>query len=146
MSEKPLHVRVAEALGYPSGAAPCDGSDWHFDSRMGSGSAFNAAFSTVWRDVFDYGDRWRCPHELNTIPRYDTSWQATGPLIERFRLLLRPLDDGGYMAEHYRGGVLIVARPGDTPCLAVCWLLLALADKFDISAAGKLPGGERGEG
>lgn len=88
MSEKPLHVQVAEALG--------------------------------WTETFGYPKR------------FDTDWAVTGPLIERFRLSLRPLDDGGYMAEHYRGGVLIVARPGDTPCLAVCWLLLALAGKFDL--------------
>lgn len=112
MSDKPLHVRVAEALGTHRG---------------------------IYHNEGEY-DFWGCESCGCACPRYDTDWRATGPLIERFRLFLRPLDDGGYMAEHYCGGVLIAARPGDTPCLAVCWVLLALADKFDLSEAGMLRG------
>jgi hypothetical protein len=107
LSDKPLHVRVAEALGWtPSGS-----------------------INGVW---------WGNPHDENApghyaIPRYDTDWSATGPLIERYGITLDHQDDDGTLPDYWRA-----KRPGFTaetghPLIAVCYLILALHE------AGKLP-------
>lgn len=60
-NEKPLHVRVAEALGMecvPRGGAPGMMSYVYIDARL--------------------------QYLEGNCPRYDTDWSATGPLVERF--------------------------------------------------------------
>jgi hypothetical protein len=61
------------------------------------------------------------------MTRYDTSWQATGPLIERFGIELSKRNEWG------AGGLLLGWTWADTPLLAACLHILAL------SAAGRLP-------
>ena len=138
MSDKPLHVRVAEALGCKPGSDP----------------------QRPWKD------EWKCPcageqhteHGLHPpccddwederlIARYDLDWDATGPLIQRFGISLVVPDDynpeksaGAYIAgtggaHGWDDGSVIMAdeAAGETPLVAVCNLILALA------SAGKLP-------
>lgn len=75
---KPLHVQVAEALGWtdiqslgPRNYGPRDhlhGTDLWVGLRPGvPGACFEP------------------------IPRYDTSWADTGPLIERYQMEISPL-------------------------------------------------------
>jgi hypothetical protein len=117
--EKPLHVQVAEALGWEhlrdDGGWRGDGPNW----RDGGGV-------------------------IGMVPRYDTDWAATGPLIEKYRLFVgRYADwshDGRWYAmqtvagypESMPGKDERLERTGTTPLEAVCHLILAL------KAAGKL--------
>jgi hypothetical protein len=101
---RPLHVRVAEALGMK----PADMN------------LFPAGY------VDSYAD----------IPRYDTDWSATGPLIEKYGICL---DKGPDWAAFPREPFIFsddVERPcvvhAATPLIAVCFLILALKE------AGKL--------
>lgn len=109
----PLHVRVAEALG----VVICD--RWmQIDFDPWNGATY----------------RQNCQHP-NCVPsqrppRYDTDWAATGPLIERFADSLRATAYG-WIADA-RPGLGPWDGEGETPLVAVCNLILALA------AAGKL--------
>lgn len=133
----PLHVRVAEALGW------------------------------TWKLTWNQGARFFCPptydriHDIHPenykdadgpvpqatdayryVPRYDTDWSATGPLIERLEILIakKPGDESeGWMA---MAGVTWDGHPyvsehaedhwGETPLQAVCYLIL------ELHKAGKL--------
>lgn len=121
--EKPLHVRVAEALG-------C--TETYYDDHP---------YVPGWRGKPADGHG-GSPH----VPRYDTDWSATGPLIERYGISVTMDDDDassvgwlagtfeyvcgsdGYHAYMDRG-----YATGETPLIAVCNLILALKE------AGKLP-------
>jgi hypothetical protein len=120
--DKPLHVRVALALGctpsqdYASKRWLCGDSD--------DGPACNFCTSG--------SDSW--------IPRFDTDWSATGPLIHEYKLGVEPdgnrwnaftelvhlptgrVEDepygGAWQYEHY--------VTADSPLKAVCLLLLEL--------------------
>lgn len=112
--EKPLHVRVAEALGWTdcTPTAEVEADDWEGVRPNPCG----ACGDTDWRP----------------IPLYDTDWSATGPLIQRFKIGLECTPGGHWEADTYEYlGVL--GRSGDTPLIAACNLLLAL------HAAGRLP-------
>lgn len=117
MTDKPLHVRVAEALG--------------------------------WRDLtlwLPSKDLWTGRHPLGMeaeVPHYDTSWEATGPLIEKYGIaLVREEMFGKTWWEAYAGlhlgcdGAEWSMRADgecDTALQAVCNLILSLAE------AGRLP-------
>jgi hypothetical protein len=122
--EKPLHVRVAESLG----CKPLFG---------------RPLYSTI-----PYPEDWRCgcldtktndpteEHDDTTeghcdlgIKRYDTDWSATGPIIERFGISLRR-EASGWDA---RVDNMLATDHNETPLLAVCHLIIALAE------AGRLP-------
>jgi len=116
---KPLHVRVAEALGW---STPRSIGNWMIpgepDNYVGRPP------SNVLIGSSGYA----------AIPRYDTDWSATGPLIERLRLDLQhgwDPDEPAWTA--YAEKLSTMEAYGSTPLLAVCNLILAL------SAAGKLP-------
>jgi hypothetical protein len=68
-------------------------------------------------------------------PRYDTSWSATGPLIEKYEIGIDKRE-AGWCATSVEPDFSCVHRAdpefADTPLIAVCHLLLAL------KAAGKL--------
>lgn len=107
---KPLHVRVAEALGW---GLTADGASWI--SPPPSEGRYDAAAC---------GD--------SIPPRYDTDWSATGPLIEKCKMWIAPFDDRGY--GHWTAKTATQDMPEGHPTilLAVCHLILALKE------AGKL--------
>lgn len=111
MSEKPLHVRVAEALGQSA----------RWASGLTNESGWYYASGTQYRDH---------------VPRYDTDWSATGPLIEKYAVHVEP--DACHPPQwlafvlHEGEQFTVSEGPGDTPLVAVCNLLLALKE------AGKL--------
>jgi hypothetical protein len=121
VSEKPLHVQVAEALGWTDlrpqtwdiGGTKYVRDEW-------GGILFDKPGDTV-------------PRVWGRVPRYDTDWSATGPLIEKYGINLtgpRPWDA---CRGHDREGFHDEPNgEGPTPLIAVCNLLLAL------KAAGKL--------
>jgi hypothetical protein len=117
--EKPLHVRVAEALGTchvlgpvvrQAGWGPIRRCIVHPDEN------YDYDFTT------DYEGRVLASH-------YDTEWSVTGPLIEQYGISVFQYSDGVWeaTAESRVGG------NGEIPLVAVCNLILAL------HAAGKLP-------
>jgi hypothetical protein len=118
--DKPLHVRVAEVLGFGH-VGLCSWGDWHF--TLGSGALFRPDFTDLskacaWEEL----DGPRCEHGERYIPRFDTSWSATGPLIERFGINLAFLNDNAWEASRYNGDDPCEGR---TPLLAVCNLIVA---------------------
>ena len=107
--EKPLHVQVAEALGWQD-TYPADSED-----------GWLGFAPKPWAKHPPW-------HIWMTVPRFDTDWSATGPLIERLDIAMWPQSDG-WAAE-----VKLETRAiGATPLIAVCNLILAL------HASGKLP-------
>lgn len=124
--EKPLHVRVAEALGW---TGTVQAGEW-----TGEG---------YWIGAMPPTETGHVRHGVD-VPRYDTDWSATGPLIEKHRVSLVAYSDGaweavnGHSSETYSrpgGGENVHLKHlgiGATPLLAVCNLLLALHE------AGKL--------
>ena len=121
MTEKPLHVQVAEALGWTD--ISCAGPK-PILSLPGKGASLWGGLPPGFdpRDAFFRGDA-----VLSGIPRYDTDWSATGPLIERLGIATWPQSEG--WAAELR---LEDRATGPTPLIAVCNLILAL------HAAGKL--------
>lgn len=133
ISERPLHVKVAEALGYTK--VKREGASWY-------GRPYPA--DQFWAGL-DLKGGWY------GVPRYDTDWSATGPLIKEYEIIIMPTNNeresGPWVAfqwwdrEFFRydepdwlvldGSGKVYAGP--TPLVAVCNLLLAL------HAAGKLP-------
>lgn len=134
---RPLHVRVAEALGWtdlapmdnprpPHGqGCPChsDWEGWHA-GYLGPG--------TLTPRPSGQG--------LHPVSRYDTDWSATGPLIEQYGITLirvpapwmlgRP---DGQPWEAYRDDIKMF---GETALLAACRLIVALhsAGKLQVAA------------
>jgi hypothetical protein len=122
--EKPLHVKVAEALGWTL--------------------AFDSAYEHGWfarppaNSGFRFGEE-DTPNSCYFIPRYDLDWSATGPLIEKYGIATARYQAGAdwwasrWSRADIRDPIPPVKGIGPTPLIAVCNLLLAL------SAAGKLP-------
>jgi hypothetical protein len=121
-TDKPLHVRVAVALGML--CEPC--------SSDGGCPEWTEIPSTDWGEDCQNGH----------IPRYDTDWSATGPLIEKFGITVTPGSCLGLFKSPWVAARNFVAEcdgwaseedaAGPTPHLAICNLILAL------KAAGKL--------
>lgn len=106
--DKPLHVQVAEALGRKVELIE---GDWYVGKVSPTRSAL--------------------------VPRYDTSWCATGPLIAKYGIELFTLWPGDRGQDGFRWGAQTGAdnrspehhermAEGPTPLLAVCILLLQL--------------------
>jgi hypothetical protein len=130
--DKPLHVRVAEVV---------EGHEYYLSPYV--------VINGERRDVptWFYRADWCSPdnppagwYAGSSPVRYDTDWAATGPLIERLKAHLF-YDEEEELAERW----CVLPREDDddvdrfysgpTPLLAVCALILALAE------AGKLPRG-----
>lgn len=126
MSERPLHVRVAEAIGWTRCRLD------HADVWIGMAPGY---------DDYAYN-----------VPRYDTDWSVTGPLIERLRFGIdgpagredpawaSPPREGDPALSTWQAWTCsaetaweIETAEGSSPLDAVCNLILAL------HAAGKLP-------
>lgn len=117
-SEKPLHVRVAEALG----CKPVQATDPEARRRHEESGMWGACWCANGGD--DKG-----PHSASGVPttelaRYDTDWAATGPLIERYYINLESLGEHGWEASNYPGGLSILRVTDTTPLLAACKLIL----------------------
>lgn len=125
MSDRPIHVQVAEALGWTE--VFCAAGLW-----LGTTPSPEAGDSD-WTGYI--------------VPDFDTDWSATGPLIEKYEVSLaedgcgHTLDEKWHAeadyyqedgSEEYGGHWDSVDARGSTPLLSVCHLILALAK------AGKL--------
>jgi hypothetical protein len=128
--EKPLHVRVGEAIG------------WDVTREHDFDDASDGRIACVSCGLVIRGDNYAEP----CVPRYDTDWSATGALIERYGISLalhhRPPTEwvafvntiGLAWGEDCFGldGYADDFEYGPTPLVAVCNLILAM------KAAGKL--------
>lgn len=140
MTDKPLHVRVAEALGWTEIARWKFGPDDEI-YRVESGGALAGtppgptehleengwhldAIGTV--SERDGGD---ADKTYFSIPRYDTDWYATGPLVEAWQIKLVPYVDGRWEAcSHQERWLVDDGYPcamEPTALLAVCSLILS---------------------
>jgi hypothetical protein len=121
---KPLHIRVAEALG----RKPCP--KWKV---WGVGLA-----GTEWTH-----DAQGCNHLVpcyppSDPPRYDTNWSVTGPLIEKYGISVWVTFPGDFGQDGFRWAAQMeadarspmpntVPHVGRTPLEAVCYLIIELA-------------------
>ena len=117
-AQKPLHVRVAEALGW-----------WRIEPGISSKNRMRPDPCGCWMGVRigEDGHGWS-----EHLPHYDTDWAATGPLIEEYAVELLAVD-----GKYWRAFLDLNFGPvgkGSTPLSAVCNLILVLAE------AGKLKG------
>lgn len=132
LPEKPLHVRVAEALG--AKAIRYEEKPCHVGQTVCLRCSGAGDFPRVSNDPIIIGrwlmERWIEDEDVGqAIPAYDADWGATGPLLERYGITLR-LDVPslpGWTARAQRA-----TCRSQKPLLAVCGLILAL------HSAGKL--------
>jgi len=132
--EKPLHVRVVEALGCKpkfdslfSGIEAC----WHCTCPERDHTSVNY-------------------HDYLMVVHYDTDWGATGPLIEKYGITLLS-EWGGFHGgstpfSHWMAAsdFLVIdceVSPGlyecaETPLIAVCHLILKLAEAGKLDPVG----------
>jgi len=128
MSEKPLHVQVAEALGWTM---------LESSNRMDMSQPHRG-----------YPPHLPTVGQKEPVPDFPTDWSATGPLIEKYGIsVIQPdehaperadgqwiagsggahgWDDGSLCMDCYAGGV--------TPLIAVCNLILLLAKEGKLAA------------
>lgn len=114
--EKPLHVRVAEALGCKP------------DCKVyGRHEIWSCTCQP--RPVHDRDGMDGAPYEGREIEAYDTDWSATGPLVEEYGISLEK-DGNAWIAGSEDDWTF--SDDCYTPLLAICHLILALKE------AGKL--------
>ncbi len=132
MNEKPLHVRVAEALG----DGPCRYEERH--CHVGQTVCLRCSGMGDFPRVTDSPQivgRWLQPYWIEDedvgepVPAYDKSWDATGPLIDRYGISL----NRAFGSERYIASLAVDKSPegaflldGDMALVAVCNLVLAL--------------------
>jgi hypothetical protein len=98
VSEKPLHVEVAEALGY------------------------EVKFNVDPAGSMDSWEMRECVQWV-LVPRYDLDWSATGPLIEKYGIC-QYLNCGAWHS--YTASDGDDCGDGATPLESLCRLILAL--------------------
>jgi hypothetical protein len=118
VSDRPLHVRVAEALGWWDCAPETTPNEW--TGKQGTLALPPGATHVIWNGVAVE----RAPESWGRVPHFDTDWAVTGPLIESHRISLD--HDGFGMWKAYLRSEKVEAL-GRTPLVAVCELLLMLA-------------------
>lgn len=144
--EKPLHVRVAEALGDNLGPCPANAIEDALESGRGDSGWIcnNCGFEG------GYVKDGPQSYEHNRPARdYDTNWCATGPLISRYGItLLRNEYSGppqhypklevpewsavyGYYENYDGWGAIDWERDAD-PLVAVCSLVVKLAEAWRL--------------
>lgn len=122
---KPLHVQVAEALGLPD-------VGWYYRESWENTRWVKGEPGTIGPTG---GGGWYCIWDENeggprrSVPRYDTDWSSTGPLIERFGITLTHDSGAGPWIAEVPG---VEWYPESTPLLAVCRCIL------ELHASGKL--------
>lgn len=122
--EMPLHVRVALALGYVWAKHLPDVDSLH------PGARFVTRKVNQWSEPADGSEPLAVVGDKPAwadVPRFDTDWAATGPLIERLGISVRKVHPS-YEKSHGRweAEVGAVAVYGETALLAVCELILKL--------------------
>jgi hypothetical protein len=131
--EKPLRVRVAEALG----CQPVE-----YDNVFGR---------NAWACECPGSNRGEAHGDLLSVYHYDTDWSATGPFIERYEIALEESGCGytpdqkwlaraWYYAEvpqdrEYGGRWAEAEARGGKPLTAVCNLILVLHEAGQLRAA-----------
>ena len=141
--QKPLHVLVAEAIGYR----------WlvraHADSSLPPRARFLANPRDAERliamrhsrpatgdEPTAYGlDEKALGMRLPAVPRFDIDWSATGPLIERLHIGLRHLDPreyrdlpaAGYWCAEWPFEFIMAYTYAATPLIAACEAIVAMA-------------------
>lgn len=127
--DKPLHVQVAEALGWEKCARTGPVQYYDRDIRID-----NREWTGVDPVVVDRSYR-------RVVFRYDLDWSVTGPLIKKYQFALRryPTDDGvGFWSASTvtpkDATVDAVVHFGPTPLLAICNLIIALAKEGKLNA------------
>jgi hypothetical protein len=120
--EKPLHVRVAEALGWLE--CPDEPGMWHPPGVRCDPDRL------VGEDIYACDEH---AEGADLLPEYDTDWSATGPLIERVGIDVGLDRPGLWTAAICQPDKDLMEAYGPSPLVAVCNLILAL------HAAGKLP-------
>lgn len=141
--EKPLHVRVAEALGCKPKLVNATYGEWRCTCRNRA-----HAHHGIHRDCCHDREGLGCDED--TLADYSTDWSATGPLIEKYEICLnrdepQKINDAEWVAAvdyygplvdssdaPYGGRWTSAQGTGNTALVAVCHVILALA------AAGKL--------
>src|SRR3972149_9156717 len=116
MTEKPLHVQVAEALEL-----------WMHCSYEPPKNLMNLADKGRW---VGYNPKTMLVGERGTVPHYDTDWSATGPLIEKYGISLKCSEPPLWGAFASPGFPILGGKPTDsriyrvdtTPLGAVCHL------------------------
>jgi hypothetical protein len=113
--EKPLHVQVAEALGWT------DISD--YDPIFGNRGLPPKHLRTPWGYVDLLSGKPIRDMDICNVPRYDTDWSAGGPLFDKYVLF----------AHHHPSGWTVVAHDPSFAAQdpagllsATCHLILAL--------------------
>jgi len=137
MDEKPLHVRVAEVLGWsdlkamelvPSGIAQWWGKppdDWVRQNGLFVG------------DIDREGRRVTLTPNYGLVPRYDTDWSATGPLIVLYGIDLYRREKGT-RTPYWRAilcGDASDSGDDDEPLVAVCRAIIAAAEQGRLMTA-----------
>lgn len=126
MTERPLHIRVALALGR------CVDHQWE-DLRP---EKWAAQCQKCGR-LEGMGPGQNAVILLDEIPRYDTDWAFGGPLIERFsfsvtrtaKAVTPPLPGDNWVAIGPVWGPSHAMADGRTPLEAVCLLILKLHER-----------------
>ncbi|HEY3121659.1 MAG TPA: hypothetical protein VGL15_13610 [Vicinamibacteria bacterium] len=141
--QKPLHVLVAEAIGYR----------WlvraHADPSLYPRARFLASPRDAERLIAmrhsrpasgdeppAYGlDEKALGMRLPRVPRFDIDWSATGPLVERLHIGLRCLDPresrdlppAGYWCAEWPFEFVMAYSYAATPLIAACEAIVAMA-------------------
>jgi hypothetical protein len=104
-ADKPLHVQVAEVLGWSS-------------------LSLSGRLDRPW---VGYPPKLPIVGSKELVPNFDIDWAATGPLIEQYRLRVSPIYGAPeWIADSWKGG--FYEASGLTPLIAVCNLILKLAE------------------
>lgn len=124
--DKPLHVQVAEALGWegPFYKRPLGGVDGNPVLWFGTPP--------------DPMPPWAVGPWTRMVPLFDTDWASTGRLIEKYGFWIRHLDGEVAEWDAFRNDDLPDPRgTGSTPLIAVCRLILRLAEAGKLDHGGK---------
>lgn len=119
MSDKPLHVQVAEALGW---------------TQIHHCQVESAQQRPCWIGVLP-ADGLEDGGLKPEVPHYDTDWAATGPLIEKYALSVEfenfpvTCPPHSWVAEQRLEHIGYMEVGGPTPLIAVCNLILKLKEK-----------------
>jgi hypothetical protein len=120
VTDKPLHVRVAEAIRGADFYIPVEGAE--------IGKMMPTLGHRVPPRAAREGDFWfEAGNEIVMVPRYDSDWSATGPLIERLDITLSREPDPDRDYWEARAHASSVKAKADSPLQSVCYLILELA-------------------